>query len=166
VVGISLLIIDDNAGSLEMLSAALRREGVHILTAEDPVKALDLVREYRPQVVLTDLVMPKLSGLEVLDRIVEFDPAIDVILMTAHYSTESAVDAIKRGASDYLNKPVSLSLLRARVSALLEQAQQPLQQSGHVGHVLPDSQNSSAFQNGSDHRANGNRKRSCGADAI
>lgn len=120
--GISLLIIDDNAGSLELLSEALTREGVQILTAEDPEVGLELVREHRPQIVLTDLVMPKLTGLDVLDRIVEFDPAIDVILMTAHYSTESAVDAIRRGASDYLNKPVSLTALRQRVGTLIEQA--------------------------------------------
>ena len=59
--------------------------------------------------------MPKMSGMELLERIVEFDPAIEVILMTAHYSTESAVEAIKKGASDYLNKPISIAALaRAR----------------------------------------------------
>ena len=56
--------------------------------------------------------MPKMSGLELLERITAFDPAIDVILMTAHYSTESAVEAIRKGASDYLNKPVSIPTLR------------------------------------------------------
>jgi DNA-binding NtrC family response regulator len=63
-----------------------------------------------------------MSGLEVLDRIVEFDPSIDVILMTAHYSTESAVEAIKKGACDYLNKPISISGLRERIGALLASA--------------------------------------------
>jgi DNA-binding NtrC family response regulator len=119
---ITLLLIDDNAGSLELLSAALVREGVRILTADNPEAGLDMVREHRPQIVITDLVMPKLTGLEVLDRIMEFDPSVDVILMTAHYSTESAVDAIRRGASDYLNKPVNLTALRARVGGLIEQA--------------------------------------------
>jgi len=119
---ISLLIIDDNAGSLELLSSALKQEDLQIRTAQDPQRGLELVYQHRPQVVVTDLVMPHMSGLDVLDRIVEFDPAINVILMTAHYSTESAVDAIKRGASDYLNKPINLQVLRARVNALLEQA--------------------------------------------
>jgi DNA-binding NtrC family response regulator len=59
----------------------------------------------------------------VLDRVVEFDPSIDVILMTAYYSTESAVEAIKRGACDYLNKPVSLAALRERITKLLDDAQ-------------------------------------------
>ena len=74
--------------------------------------------------MLLDLVMPKLSGMEVLERIVEFDPSIEVILMTAHYSTESAVEAIKKGASDYLNKPISIALLRERVRKLMEEARQ------------------------------------------
>ncbi len=72
--------------------------------------------------MLTDLVMPRMSGLEVLERIMEFDPSIDVILMTAHYSTESAVEAIKKGASDYLNKPVSIAALRERIGRLVEDA--------------------------------------------
>ena len=118
----SLLVIDDNAGSLELLSSALKQEDLRILTAQDPEQGLELVRRHRPEIVITDLVMPKMSGLEVLDRIVELDPSIDVILMTAHYSTESAVDAIKRGASDYLNKPVNLKVLRERVAVLVEES--------------------------------------------
>jgi DNA-binding NtrC family response regulator len=68
--------------------------------------------------------MPKLTGLEMLERIVEFDPAIDVILMTAQYGTETAVEAIQKGASDYLNKPVSIPLLRSRIERLLADARQ------------------------------------------
>ena len=119
---VSLLIIDDNAGSLELLSSALAQPELEILTASDPEEGLDLVFEHHPQIVLTDLVMPRLSGLEVLERIMEFDPSIDVILMTAHYSTESAVEAIKKGACDYLNKPVSIAALRQRVGTLIDHA--------------------------------------------
>ncbi len=119
---VTLLIIDDNAGSLEYLSAALGREGVEILTASNPEQGLDLVYTHRPQIVLTDLVMPQLSGLEVLERVVEFDPAIDVILMTAHYTTETAVEAIRKGAADYLNKPISTAVLRERVGRMIDTA--------------------------------------------
>jgi DNA-binding NtrC family response regulator len=117
---ISLLIIDDRAGSLEMLSTALAQPGVEILTASDPETGLDLIHNRRPQIVLTDLIMPGISGLEVLERTLAFDPAIEVILMSAHYSTESAVEAIKKGASDYLNKPVSIGGLRDRIGRLVE----------------------------------------------
>ncbi len=119
---VSLVIIDDNPGSLEMLSAALAREGVSIFTAQDPEEGIELVFREHPQIVLTDLVMPGLSGLEVLERIVEFDPSIDVILMTAHYTSETAVEAIRKGASDYLNKPVSIAALRERIGRLVEEA--------------------------------------------
>src|SRR6202162_6391524 len=83
---------------------------------------MDLIFREHPQIVLLDLVMPKLSGLQMLERIVEFDPAIDVILMTAHYTTETAVEAIQRGACDYMNKPVSIPALRGRVEKLLADA--------------------------------------------
>ena len=119
---LSLLIIDDNAASLDLLSTALAQPGLEILTAADPEEGLDLAHSHHPQIVLTDLVMPRLSGLEVLERIMEFDPSTDVILMTAHYSTESAVEAIRKGASDYLNKPVSIAALRERIGKLLETA--------------------------------------------
>jgi DNA-binding NtrC family response regulator len=120
---VALVIIDDNTGSLELLSAALTREGLSIFTASDPEEGLEIVFREHPQIVLTDLVMPGLSGLEVLERVVDFDPAIDVVLMTAHYTSESAVDAIRKGASDYLNKPVSITALRERVNRLIEEAQ-------------------------------------------
>jgi len=117
---VSLLIVDDNPGSLDLLSTALEQRGLNILTTGDPEEALDLTFEQHPDIVLTDLVMPKLSGLELLERIVAFDPAIEVILMTAHYSTESAVEAIRKGASDYLNKPISVPALRERISTMLQ----------------------------------------------
>jgi len=121
---LSILIIDDNPGTLELLSSALAQPELEVLTASDPEEGLDLVHNRHPQIVITDLVMPRVSGMEVLERITEFDPSIEVILMTAHYSTESAVEAIKKGAADYLNKPVSIAALRERVGKLLESARQ------------------------------------------
>jgi DNA-binding NtrC family response regulator len=137
---LSLVIIDDNSGSLEFLSSALAQQGLEILTASDPEEGLDLVFSRHPQIVLTDLVMPRLSGLEVLERIVEFDPSIDVILMTAHYSTESAVEAIKKGATDYLNKPVSIAALRERIGKLVEDARRRLHALQLEGELLASSE--------------------------
>jgi DNA-binding NtrC family response regulator len=118
---VTLVIIDDNLGSLEFLSAALAQEGLTIFTAHDPEQGVEIVYREHPQIVLTDLVMPGISGLEVLERVVKFDPAIDVVLMTAHYSSESAVEAIRKGASDYLNKPVPLAVLRERIAKLIDE---------------------------------------------
>ena len=137
---ISIVIIDDNAGSLELLAEALGREGVRIFTALDPEEGLEIVFREHPQIVLTDLVMPGLTGIEVLERVVEFDPSTDVILMTAHYTTESAVEAIRKGASDYLNKPVSISALRERIARLVEEARKRLRAIAVRSEMLEDFQ--------------------------
>jgi DNA-binding NtrC family response regulator len=121
---VKLLAVDDTPSSLELLSESLRQEGLSIFTSTDPEEGLELVYREHPQVVLLDLVMPKMSGLQMLERIVEFDPAIDVILMTAHYTTETAVEAIQKGACDYLNKPVSIPALRTRVAKLVAEVRQ------------------------------------------
>ena len=122
---VKLVAIDDTPESLELITEALADEpGLRMFTSTDPEDGLDIIFRERPQIVLLDLVMPKLGGMEVLERVVEFDPSIEVILMTAHYSTESAVEAIKKGASDYLNKPVSIALLRDRIRKLMEEARQ------------------------------------------
>jgi DNA-binding NtrC family response regulator len=121
---ISLVILDDNPGSLELLSTALAQPGLAIHTASRPSEALELIQRHRPQLVLTDLVMPEMTGLDVLNRIMEIAPATDVVLMTAHYTTETAVQAIRNGAADYLEKPIRLPVLRERVGRLIEDARQ------------------------------------------
>jgi DNA-binding NtrC family response regulator len=137
---LAIVIIDDNPGSLEMLSVALAQSGIEVFTASEPEDGLELVHQKHPQIVLTDLKMPRLDGLEVLDRIMEFDPGIDVILMTAHYSTESAVEAIRRGASDYWNKPVSISTLRERVAQLVDHSRERRRTLALEGELLAASQ--------------------------
>jgi len=119
---LSIVIIDDNPGSLELLSVALAHSEAAVYTAANPVEGLELVRKHRPRLVVTDLVMPEMSGLEVLQQVVSFDSSIDVILMTAHYTPETAVAAIRQGAADYLQKPVKIGLLRERVASLIESA--------------------------------------------
>jgi DNA-binding NtrC family response regulator len=119
---VSIVVIDDNVGSLELLSAALSHLDAAVYTASNPVDGLELVRKHRPRLVVTDLVMPGMSGLEVLQHVVNYDSSIDVILMTAHYTPETAVAAIRQGAADYLQKPVKIAILRERVASLIEAA--------------------------------------------
>ncbi len=118
----SLLAIDDDAESLELIQSALERTELSIRTISDPQAGLELVHRLRPTIVLLDLRMPQMDGMKVLEEIVEFDPSIEVILMTAHYSTESAVQAIQKGAADYLNKPVDITKLRERIARVLDAA--------------------------------------------
>ncbi len=119
---VTLVAIDDDPQNLELITSALTQKGLKILTSTDPESGLELVLRKRPQIVLLDLVMPNLSGVDLLERIVEADPGMDVILMTAHYSTESAVEAIQKGACNYLNKPLAIDKLRQQVRKLVAAA--------------------------------------------
>ena len=118
-----LLAIDDEAQSLELIEDALSNTGVEILTARDPQIGLETFKQVRPQIVLLDLMMPGIRGLELLEWILAADPGAEVILMTGQYSTESAVEAIQKGACDYLDKPLNMERLRRRISELLSEAQ-------------------------------------------
>jgi DNA-binding NtrC family response regulator len=119
---ITLLAIDDDPTSLELVSDALEQTNLQILTATDPQAGLQILREQRPEIVLLDLLMPGVSGMELLEKIVTIAPEAEVILVTGHYSTDSAVEAIRKGASDYITKPLSIPNLRNRVGALVEEA--------------------------------------------
>src|SRR6266567_5818843 len=119
---LKLLAIDDDAKNLEIISLALQRQGLQIMTSQDPEEGFEIFLRTRSKIVLLDLVMPKVSGMEILERIVSVDPGVDVILITAHYSAESAVEAIQKGAADYLTKPIEIDKLRSRIDTLLEEA--------------------------------------------
>lgn len=119
---VRLLAIDDEPDSLEIIQDALTQPQLEVLTSTDPEDAWRTIRRSHPEIVLLDLRMPKVSGMELLERIVAFDPGIDVILVTGDYSTESAVEAIRKGACDYLTKPFSPKALRQRIDSLLAEA--------------------------------------------
>ena len=115
--------IDDDPDLLALVAATFESEAnVELLVFSDPREGLSAIRRRRPQIVLLDLIMPGVTGMELLEQTVQVDPAIDVILMTAYYSTESAVEAIKKGACDYLNKPFTREQLSARVAPLITEA--------------------------------------------
>jgi DNA-binding NtrC family response regulator len=106
---------------LDLLQEALTDLGVRVLTYLDPEDGLAAIKQNRPYMVLLDLNMPKIHGMQVLEEIVNFDPAIEVVLLTGDYSTASAVQAIQKGAADYLTKPVSIATLTNRVTKSLEE---------------------------------------------
>lgn len=117
---VRVVAIDDDEQHLKLISTILSRERVSVLRASSPQEGLDLVRKQKPHLVLVDLLMPGMSGMEVLEKITEFDPGIDVVLVTGQYSTESAVEAIQKGAADYLTKPLDIGKLQQRVRVLIE----------------------------------------------
>jgi DNA-binding NtrC family response regulator len=120
---LQLLAIDDDSQNLEMIKLALERHGLEIFTSQDPEDGFRTFLQIRPKLVLLDLIMPKVGGMELLERILDVDPGVEVILITAHYSTESAVEAIQKGATDYLTKPLDIDKLRTRISGLIGDAE-------------------------------------------
>jgi len=118
-----LLAIDDDAQHLALVADALEKEPLEILTAEDPEAGFELFLQVRPRIVLLDFVMPKISGMEMLDRMLAADPATNLIVVTGHYSTESAIEAIQKGACDYLTKPLDMERLRSRIASVLSEAE-------------------------------------------
>jgi DNA-binding NtrC family response regulator len=120
---LKLLAIDDDPQNLELIRAALEQQELEILTADDPEAGFELFLRIRPRIVLVDMMMPKVNGMELLERIVAADPGTDVILMTAHYSPESAVEAIQKGACDYWTKPLDVGKLRTRIAGFLAESE-------------------------------------------
>ncbi|HEX6432996.1 MAG TPA: sigma-54 dependent transcriptional regulator [Gemmatimonadales bacterium] len=124
--GSSVLIVDDERTLARAVKAFLSEAGYEAEVAGDGERALELLPTLRPDVVFTDVRLPGMSGIDLLRRVREFDPAIPVIIMTAYGTIEGAVEAVKLGAFDYMKKPVDLEELklladRARETAVLKQ---------------------------------------------
>ena len=103
---ITVLVVDDERSNLESLEKIFQREGMRVLTALDAKAALELLRQHRVHVVLTDLMMPGTTGLELLRAVKELSPESEVVLMTAYGSVEAAVSAMRDGAYDFVEKPL------------------------------------------------------------
>ena len=124
---IKILAIDDEPSSLELVLAALKQLGVELLGATDPEEGLRLFHHHQPEIVLVDMRMPKMSGMEILNHIVQPEAASSrrevqtiVIMLTAFGTVEAAVQAMKAGAYHYLTKPVGIQELRLVVERALE----------------------------------------------
>jgi len=100
-----ILVVDDELNMRLVLNAMLKKEGYDVVTASDGLNALKILKEDDCAVVITDLKMPNLDGMELLYRIVKHYPSIPVIIITAYGTIGTAVDALKKGAFDYITKP-------------------------------------------------------------
>jgi len=114
-----ILIVDDDQGMREMLEIMLQQEGYDVTSIGDPVKAVDLCRKKTFDMVITDLKMPKIDGIEFLKGVKDQKPETIVILITAYASGETAINAMKEGAYDYVEKGRSLDELKKVVRTAL-----------------------------------------------
>jgi DNA-binding NtrC family response regulator len=116
----SILVIDDKDSMRQMLSKTLESEGYEVETAKDGEGGLKKAKEKRYDLVLADLKLPKMDGLEVLSSLKELDPEVGIIMMTAYGTIESAVEAMKQGAFDFLTKPFDTDYLNVLIKRALE----------------------------------------------
>lgn len=116
----TLLVVDDEPNLLYSLESSLQSEELAVVTASTAKEGITAVAERKPDAVLLDVRLPDLSGLDAFLEMHRTDPHLPIILMTAFATTETAIEAMKRGAFDYLTKPVDLKRLRSIVSKALE----------------------------------------------
>src|SRR5580700_92322 len=114
-----VLIVDDEPNLRKILSAQLTRDGYDVMTAEDGEQGLTLLREHHIDLVITDLKMPKVDGMTLLRRALELEPELPIVLITAHGTIDTAVEALKSGAFDFVTKPFDKDEVRQIVAKAL-----------------------------------------------
>ena len=115
-----ILVVDDQEFMRDLLTETLRLDDYEVITAADGQDAVDLLERERFDLVITDMVMPRLSGAEVMRSAKRIDPQIPVIVMTGYPSVEDATRLVREGAADYITKPFSIDAVRVAVAKHLE----------------------------------------------
>jgi two-component system response regulator AtoC len=115
-----VLIVDDEPNLRKILSAQLSRDGYEVMTAEDGEQGLALLKEHHIDLVITDLKMPKVDGMTLLRKALELEPELPVVLITAHGTIDTAVEALKSGAFDFVTKPFDKDEVRQIVAKALK----------------------------------------------
>ena len=127
-----VLVVDDESDVTELLQYRLEQEGYRVATLNDPLGFVVKVREFEPDLMLLDIMMPELSGIQ-LCRIVRADPSmkdIPVIFLSARGEVEDRIKGLEAGAEDYVSKPFNISELILRISKMLKRSGAPSQPSG------------------------------------
>jgi DNA-binding NtrC family response regulator len=134
-----ILVVDDEERICEAVKKALERVGYRVETSLSALDALDMLRSGAWDMVICDIRMPQMDGMALLERIREHDPNIPVLMITGYASIESAIDAVKKGAQEYIPKPFSPAQIRFLVERTFERKrliEQNLQLKAEIGHAL------------------------------
>jgi signal transduction histidine kinase len=116
----SILLVDDESGIRKVLGIALADMGYHVRTAENGVEALRIFNDERPPIVLTDIKMPEMDGIELLRRLKKISPDTEVIMVTGHGDMDLAVKSVKYEATDFVTKPVNHEVLEIALNRAQE----------------------------------------------
>jgi DNA-binding NtrC family response regulator len=133
-----ILVVDDEPNLRRVLSAQLARDGYDVHTAEDGAEALTLLGEHHIDLVITDLRMPNVDGMELLRRALEMDAELPVVMITAHGTVDNAVEALKTGAFDYITKPFDQAEVRTIVKKALRTRDLSAAEATRPDHVSPE----------------------------
>ena len=120
---VSILIVEDAEGSLESIKDALYDPKFAVIgEAHDGIEAIQRYKQLRPDVVLMDIVLPKMDGLTAIKKIIDFDPEADIIAISALYKTDQINNVLSAGAKDYLIKPFSINDLVGTIEKILSRS--------------------------------------------
>lgn len=113
-----ILVVDDEEGIRRVLRLSLSESGYRVLTAGTATDALEIIRVERPPIVLADIIMPGMDGIELLQRIKEENPDTEVIMMTGDVDRELAVNSLRWEAADFIAKPISYDAIETALKRL------------------------------------------------
>ncbi|MDB5245785.1 MAG: DNA-binding response regulator [Segetibacter sp.] len=147
-----VLIVDDELDILEIISYNLSKEGYEILTAKNGIEALEKVSFFKPHLVILDIMMPKMNGVEVCKNLrsqQEYNDTL-IIFLTALNDESSQIKGLETGADDYVNKPISPKVLVSRVNAIFRRLNKEDGKSLKLGNMVIDPEKFMVILNGND----------------
>ena len=115
-----ILVVDDEESLCQVMSFTLRKENYDVVTASDGLKAIKLLGKSSFDLVIADLRMPQMGGLELLSKVRELDSELGFIVLTAFASLDTAIEALKMGANDYITKPFKIEEIKLAVNRAIE----------------------------------------------
>jgi len=134
----TILLVDDEEAIIKSLSGSLEDEGYSLLTAQDGTAAMEIVKTQPVDIVFLDIWLPSMDGLETLKAIKEYDPSLEIIMMTGHGTVNTAVQAVKLGALDFLEKPFSLDTALDIIKRVQEKRQISMKTMRYYESIKPD----------------------------
>jgi two-component system response regulator PilR (NtrC family) len=136
----TILVVDDEQSMREFLTVLLENQGYRVIAAPDGERALTLITEQLPDLVISDVRMPKMDGIDLLTRVREQHPHLPVVMMTAYASSDSTIRAMQLGADDYITKPFRIDEIRLVVEKALAKGRATQRDQGHQPAMVEEAQ--------------------------